>query len=360
MIDHFGFSTKIPFYINKTFLLVQNTYRKVKAEKGWSKAHKYTNDNGINIYFKYNKTNEYYAMYVYYSPHKQSNKNLHNANDFSLDNAQKTIISINKGIGIDEVDFRYFEVFSIEIGINYHAPRPPKEILNSLLNYKTYFFEVKDKVKKPFYSTAEPKTVNKYLKIKHYSKGRQKIESINKTFAELGYCEDDMMRFEVKVERAKKNKNLPINYLSDVFADQMKKALCDFILKEHQNVFYYCKKDIDTRNLNNVQRKHLHQWNVSHFWENLSARKRKKEIELYNQMPKKGNIKTEVENAIKTKMKEIKTVRFSTNDFCKNRAFFHSTFIDRYPAENTLKSPTNGVLRKLCHFCTYIDIGKTV
>ena len=141
MIDYTSFKTENIEIINNTFSIIKDTFSKEKTKTGWRRTHKFTNKNGIDIYLSHDRFKNYIKMFIKFSPHSISNNNIHNANFFSLEEAQISILKTFKSLGIERDDLKYFGVSSIEIGVNFRVNRDTYFILNSALMYGKYFFK---------------------------------------------------------------------------------------------------------------------------------------------------------------------------------------------------------------------------
>ena len=116
MIDYTSFKTENIEIINNTFSIIKDTFSQEKTETRWRTTHKFSNKNGIDIYLTYDRFGNYIKMFIKFSPHSSSNNNIHNANFFSLEEAQISILNTFKSLGIERDDLtqitqlKFFEI----------------------------------------------------------------------------------------------------------------------------------------------------------------------------------------------------------------------------------------------------------
>ena len=116
MIDYTSFKTENIEIINNTFSIIKDTFSKEKTKTRWRTTHKFSNKNGIDIYLTYDRFGNYIKMFIKFSPHSSSNNNIHNANFFSLEEAQISILNTFKSLGIERDDLtqitqlKFFEI----------------------------------------------------------------------------------------------------------------------------------------------------------------------------------------------------------------------------------------------------------
>ena len=289
MIDYTSFKTENIEIINNTYSIIKDTFSQEKTETRWRTTHKFTNKNGINIYLTYDRFENYIKMFIKFSPHSISNNNIHNANFFSLEEAQISILKTFKSLGIERDDLKYFGVSSIEIGVNFRVDRDAYFILNSALLYSNYFF--KETQFKHYKIATNDK--HKYLKVKFYIKSEQKKTELDSTYYELGYCDKNIMRFELKLEKINKFKILDFSNIESLFQDNTEEILQNFILYHYERMFFFNLKEIDTQKLKTKsQFKWFGRWQVNGYWETLNATKRSIARQKYNKTPKKFDLKT--------------------------------------------------------------------
>ena len=245
MIDYTSFKTENIEIINNTFSIIKDTFYKEKTETRWRTTHKFSNKNGIDIYLNFDRFGNYIKMFIKFSPHSISNNNIHNANFFSLEEAQISILKTFKSLGIERDDLKYFGVSSIEIGVNFRVDRDAYFILNSALLYSNYFF--KETQFKHYKIATNDK--HKYLKVKFYIKSEQKKTELDSTYYELGYCDKNIMRFELKLEKINKFKILDFSNIESLFQDNTEEILQNFILYHYERMFFFNLKEIDTQKL---------------------------------------------------------------------------------------------------------------
>ena len=295
MIDYTSFKTENIEIINNTYSIIKDTFSQEKTETRWRTTHKFSNKNGIDIYLNFDRFGNYIKMFIKFSPHSISNNNIHNANFFSLEEAQISILKTFKSLGIERDDLKYFGVSNIEIGVNFRVNRDTYFILNSALLYGCYFFK---ETQYKHYKTATNDN-DKYLKVKFYIKSEQKKTELDSTYYELGYCDKNIMRFELKLEKISKFKILDFSNIESLFQDNTEEILQKFILDNYEKMFFFNLKEIDTQKLKtNSQNKCYGKWQVTDYWKTLSAKKRSVSKKKYNEAPKKFDLKKEIRNNI--------------------------------------------------------------
>ncbi len=352
MIDYSFFSTLNTACIEKVLDAVSKSFRPAPPEKGWRGVRIYTDDKGVKVYARENRYSECSQIYIAFSPHKVHNNNKHNANIFSLQEAQDSIIKTFKTLNIDRQYFKEFYISTIEIGVNFYVNRDTETILNSALLYRQIFFNTHEKYR--HYRTAKPEK-SKYAKIKFYIKSKQFDEALGATYHDLGYCPDNVMRFECKLERAGKFKFLDFGNLDSLFLPETEEILKNHLLQEFDKVFFYYPDDVQKRKLRTAtQIKTYHQQQVKNFWQNLNTRQRTTERKKYEKLPKKTDVKTEIKDAILQSLNSKKHVSIPLCLPCKNMSQFPSDFVVAYPAKKPINS--NGSDR-FCIPSPYIGIG---
>ena len=268
----------------------------------------YDTGTGIIIRFKYQNRNLYQVL-IDFSPHMQKNGNKHNANSLSLKEAQQYIESTLRSVGIERKDFVFWDVSTVEIGINYKSIISPQTILECFLFYGTARFH-QHHIHKHYYYAAGKEGVrgkrndivdrksgdarrNKYCKIKNYWKAHQRKSESNLMFYQLGYCGENVMRFEVKAETKKKVKTLGFNTLESLY-DESSFERCISCLNNHlQDIFVFNPKDIvQPRKLRSTtEYKHFFQTTAKGFWDNKEGRDLTEAKKRWIKLPRKSDTK---------------------------------------------------------------------
>lgn len=308
MIDLLKIRTYTAGIISILLKLRDDRFKLVENE-GYSKI--YSNSNGIKIICNV-RSKEVVSVDIIFSPHKQANNNKHNANAFSLLDAQKSIISTMRSLGIEWEQYSDFIIMQLEIGVNYHCPKSlsPQLVLDSFLMLVNSFFQRHPKHhhyrfaegtnRKRSNSTGQDHTKAKAsIKLKHYWKASQSIDSENKTLSEFGYCKGDVIRTEVKCQRTGKIKELGFETLNDLFRHNALEGMKNFLRKQLDNVFVFNPAEIDKTKLKKEpQRKLLYQCITPDYWKKITGRKLTETKRKWNLLPKKFNTKEIIVDAI--------------------------------------------------------------
>lgn len=329
----------------------------------------YTTKTGIDIKFPRYKKKEEDKVLISFSPHKQKNGNKHNADFFSLFEAQKYIESTLRSLGIERKDFIYWDISAIEIGINYQSVISPQTILECFLFYGNarfhqhhiykhfYYAEGKDSVKGKRNETVIRKTGesrrNKYCKIKNYWKARQRNNETNLMFYELGYCGANVMRFEVKAEIKKKVKTLGFNTLESLY-DKDSLNRCIKCLNKHlQEIFVFNPKDIvEPRKLRTTTEcKHFFQSTAKGFWNDKEPRDLREAKKKWLKLPRK----TDTKEIVIAEILKAAQDQNSIGKGIKSMSYFHTEESESEVAE----TPLYRGLTLLKNKRLLIDIGNT-
>lgn len=354
MIDYSLFGTYNREAMHLILNKIKGTYFISAKEKGWEKATIFSNGNGIKLYAHFNKYGECYKIMLAFSPHKQLNNNLHNANYFTYKQAQKQIVKTFESVGIRYELFKEFYVSSIEIGINFEVQENAFPILNSALMFGRNYFMTHQKYK--HYRFAGDPGKGKYLKTKFYIKSEQRNGECDRNYFELGYCAQNIMRFETKLKRAEKFKFIEFGNLESLYLENAEEILTEQLLKEFGKIFFFSVKHIKQNNLTKPQQKKYYQYQVKGFWQNLNTRKLNEEKKYFNtEMPKKINLKKELIEII-LKHLELKNYVDIPNEIeLKSRSKFLAKYLRFYKPEKSISIDENA---GFCFQSAYIGIGK--
>ena len=354
-IDYILLRTQNTIIINRVFKRMLHVFTKKAGEKGWTKSYEiYTNNYGVTLYFRRNRFGDFDKMFVGFSAHAQINGGLHNADFRTFAQAQRSIINVFAMLAVRRGELGEFGVSNIEIGTNFRVYRDPYKILDAALMFDKHFYQYHDKYCHYKFST-HPKKTYKYLKAKFYIKSFQIDSATGLTYQDLAFCDQNIMRLEFKLERASKFKFMNFSSLESLFKKDAEKQLEKFFMEQFAKMFFYSPTDIITRGLKKFQLKHFYQWQVPTFWAGLDARKLKSEKNLYNLLPKKYDVRKEVEQLLTDEIE------------CRNSAK-DPTFIDGkkmsifLPYEVvSFRTPflSHNILRvKKCKTYKYLGIGK--
>jgi hypothetical protein len=322
--------------INTVFDTIKTSYRKTKDLPYLKEYH----DNGITIAFQ--KQNIRQALYITFSPHKQINNNLHNANPLSLKSAQQNIIETLGNFEIDRTKFEKFKITRLEIGVNYKCELPLEIVFSSFLMFQTALFEIhKEYTHYKFADSGYRKNIynNKrtpYQTFKHYIKSLQR-DNKGTSNAKNGYCDDEVMRTEIKSERSGKVKEIGFETLDDLYRDNALECSINFLQKNLDKVFVFNPKEIDKKKLKSVPlQKQYYQMTTPKYWENVNGKALTTAKAKWENLPKLYNTKTIITDAILEAIRvqnhpEIKEKNRATlhkgNSECKN-AVNHTIYED--------------------------------
>lgn len=354
MIDHTRYKTDNTQLINILFKKTEKEFTLEKSDKHWRSVHQFNNKKGIIIRLQYNRFGEYDKAFIDFSPHKLFNNNLHNANFFTLNQAQESIIKTFQSLGIEKEYLNYFAITKIEIGVNFKVNRNAYVFLNPALMFSNYFFVNKYPNYKEARQTNEDE---KYLKAKFYIKSEQRKTELNKTNYELGYCDENIMRFEIKLEDISKFKFLDFKNAESLFSEQTEEILQNYLIEKSDEIFFFSINHLNTRQFKNTQSKNLGQWKVKSYWKTLATAKRNYQKKLYNSYSKKIDLKKEIKECIIESFRNIKESQKTLKNDVKKCAIFPPKISDMKNNETILNSDDGN---RFLYSDTYIDVGKSI
>lgn len=199
-----------------------------------------------------------------FKPHYWYNRNLHNANDFTVSNCIKTI---KRFISVFDIrDFKKYPINNLEYGVNfildcygkelisydsYHSRNPFLQDLNQRYSKKAIRYSP---------STGQP---DKYLIIKFYCKGFQFPQ----------FCLNETLRFEVSTKKSKKVNSLGIYSIGDLINHKIYNNLKNDIKKIAKNVLIIDLKP-NLNILNNREKNQLKKYSNNSFWYEVINQKR--------------------------------------------------------------------------------------
>ncbi|MCD9853736.1 hypothetical protein LUD75_03420 [Epilithonimonas sp. JDS] len=319
--------------INTVYDSIKNEYR-VTKDLPYLKEYQ---NKGITIAFQ--KQNNRECLYVTFSPHKQVNENIHNATPLALQEAQDNIISTLANIKIDRNDFSKFKITRLEIGVNYKCELPLDIVFKSFLMFQTALFKThKNYTHYKFADSGYRKNTynnsrSPYQTFKHYIKSAQRDHN-GISNADNGYCDDEVMRTEIKTERSGKVKEIGFDTLADLYRDNALECSINFLKKNLEKVFVFNPKEIDKKKLKSVpMQKHFYQMTTPKYWENINGKKLTSAKSKWNELPKSYDTKNIITNAI---LEAIKTQNNPATTK-KNRATLHKgKTTDRKTANTTI------------------------
>ena len=248
---------------------------------------------------------------ISFYPHYHYNNYLHNANDFTVNDAINTTKEFIEIFENDfNIDLNDFRVINIEFGLNIISPIDIKFLIAFLSFHEKNIF-VTD-IDYPFSkkSFSINKTTNKrndYKIIKAYAKGIQFPED----------CDINTFRFEVKSKESAYIKKSGIKTIYDLLEIAVYNTLEEQIIKEFKEVLIL-DYNIDTANLNASEQAKVKEFVNPTYWnmiiaENKRNRFRNKVREYYMIIDKIGNhLKIQIEKILIEKLTELKKSAIST------------------------------------------------
>jgi len=365
MIDLLKISCQISGVIKYLLTLSQDNFIIKSQSYHWVT---YSTKTGIDIKFPRYKKKEEDIVLISFSPHKQKNGNKHNADFFSLMEAQEYIESTLRSLGIERKDFIYWDISAIEIGVNYLSVIPPKTLLECFLFYKTARFHQHHIYKHYHYSagkdgvkgrnsekvdrTVDEERENKNCKIKHYWKAHQRNNETNLMFYELGYCGENVMRFEVKAEIKPKVRESGFTTLESIYDEEAFQRCIIYLNKHLQEIFVFNPKDIvDDSKMKKPQRKHYYQAIGRNFWDVQEGRNFTTSKNKWLKLPRKSDTK---EIVIAEILKAAQDQN-STGKDVKSMSYFHTEEFESESEETPFYRGLNLFKNKRL----LIDIGNT-
>lgn len=246
---------------------------------------------------------------VLFRPHYYFNDNLHNANDFSVNNCITVTNRLINELYITEYT-NELKVINIEYGINVISPIDCKKLVKFISYHGKNEFKTDTGLaySKKSYSETKTGTANKYKIIKAYNKGLQFPE----------YCDINTFRFEVKSKQTKYIKQLGIETIKDLLNPETYKTLFNELIKEFDDVLILGNsqeyKTLTTKE-NNLLNKYLNpnnwfevtQINKNKLGKIINRNKFNKAKDRYLKLVNKTgyNIHTELKNIIIEKLKNL-------------------------------------------------------
>jgi hypothetical protein len=292
IIDNFNSNTLLNWYsetdkikYNETEVI---TTKKVKEYKG------------ILFCFYSNRLD------ILFKPHYYYNSNLHNANDFNIN---ECINVVNDFKTTFKIDLTMLKVVNIEFGINIVSPIAIKDLITYLAYHEKNEFRTDSGLpfSKKSYSTNRNGTANEYKIIKAYAKGLQ--------FSQ--YTNIDTFRFEVKSKERKYCVNqLGINSASNLLDSTIYFKMIETIFKEFKEVLIL-DHNTNFESLPTKEQKKINQFLNPMFWYKVKNQNRnsfsRNKINYYNLIDKvANNLKQQLEKIIFDKLENLKEGADST------------------------------------------------
>ena len=342
----------------------QDNFRIKSQDNLWTV---YDTGTGISIRFKYQNKN-LNKVFLDFSPHKQKNGNIHNADPISIKEAQEQIRLTLGNIGIEKRNFIFWDISAIEIGVNYLSVVAPETILQCFLFYKNarfnqhplyphyYYAAGKEGVKGKRNDIVDRKSGdarrNKNCKIKNYCKANQTNNQVSLMYYQLGYCEENVMRFEVNAETMAYCKKWGFTTLDSLFDENILER-CIIFLKEHLNeIFVFNPKDIvSDKKLSTPERRKYFQAIAKNFWEGKEKRELRTSKDKWLKLPRKSDTK----KIVVTEILKAVEVQNNTNSDIKSVSYFRT---EEFESESE-GTPLYRGLNLFKNKRLLIDIGNT-
>jgi len=221
------------------------------------------------------------------SIHYFFNNDLHNADDFYIEDCIDTIYYIRD---LFKLDLEKCLLVNIEYGVNIIPSIPVNELI---LNLK--YHEHKPFIRSTEHNDYRIAKKTNYKQVKVYAKGVQFPQ----------YCNPNTFRFEIKTGEAKFIHRLGLFTLQDLTNFDNYDVLLTSILEEWDNVLLFdLSKDIDIKFFN------------THFWEDIIVRKQRNKFnnqkKQYYKKLGADNLHTIIRNKIEIKTKYLKCVHIPT------------------------------------------------
>ena len=214
------------------------------------------------------------------------NDELHNADDFYIEDCISAIIQIKN---IFDLDLNKCKLINLEYGVNINPIINVTDLVHNLIYHSTRQF-----VRTTIHNDFKQAGNEAYKQVKAYNKSVQFPHECENTF-----------RFEVRTREHKFLKKLGIVSLQDLVEISNYDKLITSLLNEWDNVLLFdLSKDIDTKFFN------------THFWEDIlkngSRNKFNNQKKLYYKKLGSNNLHSTIRNIIERKSKYLKCVHIPT------------------------------------------------
>lgn len=208
-------------YFNNHILLdwVSNTDKINKFDHEVITTKKIKQYKGIYFCFYSNK------LEILFKPHYYFNGNLHNANDFRVEDFINVLIEVKNVL---KIDLQEFKIVNIEYGLNCISPIGIKDLITYLVYHEKNEFRTDTNLtySKKSYSTTTNGIANQYKIIKAYAKGLQFPE----------YSDINTFRFEVKSKKSRFINKLGVYNSSDLLNENIYFEMVESLKNEFEKV----------------------------------------------------------------------------------------------------------------------------
>jgi hypothetical protein len=220
------------------------------------------------------------------SIHYFYNDELHNADDFYIEDCISAIIQIKN---LFDLDLNNCKLINLEYGVNINPIINVTDLVHNLIYHSTRQF-----VRTTIHNDFKQAGNEAYKQVKAYNKSVQFPHECENTF-----------RFEVRTREHKFLKKLGIVSLQDLVDIKNYDKLITSLLNEWDNVLLFdLSKNIDTKFFN------------THFWEDIlkngSRNKFNNQKKLYHKKLGPDNLHSNIRNIIERRTKYLKCVHIPT------------------------------------------------
>ncbi len=220
------------------------------------------------------------------SIHYFYNNELHNADDFYIEDCISAIIQIKN---LFDLDLNKCKLINLEYGVNINPIINVTDLVHNLIYHSTRQF-----VRTTIHNDFKQAGNEAYKQVKAYNKSVQFPHECENTF-----------RFEVRTREHKFLKKLGIVTLQDLVEISNYDKLITSLLNEWDNVLLFdLSKDIDTKFFN------------THFWEDVlkngNRNKFNNQKKLYYKKLGPDNLHSNIRNIIERRTKYLKCVHIPT------------------------------------------------
>ena len=220
------------------------------------------------------------------SIHYFYNNELHNADDFYIEDCISAIIQIKN---LFDLDLNKCKLINLEYGVNINPIINVTDLVHNLIYHSTRQF-----VRTTIHNDFKQAGNEAYKQVKAYNKSVQFPHECENTF-----------RFEVRTREHKFLKKLGIVSLQDLVEISNYDKLITSLLNEWDNVLLFdLSKDIDTKFFN------------THFWEDVlkngNRNKFNNQKKLYYKKLGSDNLHSNIRNIIERRTKYLKCVHIPT------------------------------------------------
>lgn len=220
------------------------------------------------------------------SIHYFYNDELHNADDFYIEDCISAIIQIKN---LFDLDLNNCKLINLEYGVNINPIINVTDLVHNLIYHSTRQF-----VRTTIHNDFKQAGNEAYKQVKAYNKSVQFPHECENTF-----------RFEVRTREHKFLKKLGIVSLQDLVDIKNYDKLITSLLNEWDNVLLFdLSKDIDTKFFN------------THFWEDIlkngNRNKFNNQKKLYYKKLGPDNLHSNIRNIIERRTKYLKCVHIPT------------------------------------------------